>query len=147
MSYRTVDLVLFLVANLVNLLIVAIMLSRPLGRKDLERRLGLVVIACALPVGLAVVLNAVGKREWWAVVLPLPLLLHFVVELLLDYVLRFEFRKTRWLGPYLLIFYAGQMGMIGYSFLAFDRWGFVTLGTYFLSLAATGYSYSRVGHG
>jgi hypothetical protein len=97
----------------VNLLIVAIMLSRPLGRKDLERKLGLAVVACALPVGLAVVLNALGGREWWAVVLPLPLLLHFGVELFLDYVLRFEFRKTRWLGPYLLIFYAGQMGMIG----------------------------------
>jgi hypothetical protein len=55
----------------VNLLIVAIMLSRPLGRKDLERKLGLAVVACALPVGLAVVLNALGGREWWAVVLPL----------------------------------------------------------------------------
>ena len=39
------------------------------------------------------------------------------------------------------------MGMIGYSFLAFDRWGFVTLGSYFASLAATWYSYRQVGHG
>jgi formylglycine-generating enzyme required for sulfatase activity len=67
--------------------------------------------------------------------------------LLLDYVLKLEFRQTRWLGPYLLIFYAAQWGMIGFGFMVDRGPGFITLLTYFLSLAATDYSYAKVGHG
>jgi hypothetical protein len=37
--------------------------------------------------------------------------------------------------------------MIGYSFLANKRYGFVTLVTYFLSQIAALYSYLQVGHG
>jgi hypothetical protein len=37
--------------------------------------------------------------------------------------------------------------MIGYSFLIGNAYGFVTLGTYFLGLFATWYSYAKVGHG
>ena len=51
------------------------------------------------------------------------------------------------LGPYLALYYLGLLGMIGYAFGAGKLYGFITLATYFLNLAATGYSYSRVGHG
>jgi len=70
-----------------------------------------------------------------------------VVELLLDYVLKLPFRKTWLLGPYLGIYYLAQFGMIGYAFLVGKAHGFVTLVTYFCSLFATWYSYSRVKHG
>ena len=72
-----------------------------------------------------------------------------MVELLLDYVLEIDFRRThtRLLGPYLALFYLGQMGLIGYAFVVQPVYGFVTLATYFLNLLATWYSYSRVGHG
>jgi hypothetical protein len=39
------------------------------------------------------------------------------------------------------------LGMIGYSFLAERKYGFITLATYFLSQIAAVYSYFRVGHG
>jgi hypothetical protein len=147
LSYETLDAALFLVANLVNLLIIGIMLSRPFGLMRLERALGLVSVACALPVGIAVVLNAAGGREWWAVVLPALLAVFLIVELILDYILRLEFRRTRLLWPYLLLFYLSLNGMIGYTFLVHETYGFTTLVTYFLGLLATWYSYSRVGHG
>jgi hypothetical protein len=147
LDYQIVDTTVFLIANLVNVLIIGIMLSRPFGLMRLERGLGLAAIACALPMGIAAVLNAVDRREWWTVVLPSLLVTYLIVELMLDYILRLEFRKTRLLGPYLLLFYLSMMGMIGYAFLANERYGFVTLATYFLGLLATWYSYSRVGHG
>jgi hypothetical protein len=147
LTYRMVDTALFLIANLVNILLIGIFLSRPWGLKRLERTLGLMSIALALPVGFAVVVNALGGREWWTIALPSLLVAFLIVELILDYILRLPFRSSRLLGPYLLLYYLSLMGMIGYAFLVSEAYGFITLATYFLNLLATWYSYSRVGHG
>jgi hypothetical protein len=146
-DYRIVDLGLVSIANLVMVLIIGIMLSRPFGLRHLERRLGLVSVACALPVALAAVLNALGGRAWWTVVLPLLLVAFLVLELILDYLLKLDFRHTRLLGPYLLLYYVALMGMIGYSFGVSDTLGFITLTVYLANLLATWWSYARVGHG
>ncbi len=82
MDFRIIDIAIFVIANLINLLLIGIFLSRPKGLKKVEHVLGLFVVA-----------------------------------------------------------------MIGYSFLIGKTYGFVTLGTYFLGLFATWYSYSKVGHG
>ena len=144
---QTVDAAMFVIANLVNILMIGIFLSRPKGLKRLEYVLGLFLIALALPVGYVAVHNIAGKREWWTFVLPALLVLFLIVELVLDYVLKLEFRKTALLGPYLLLYYLSLMGMIGYSFLVSETFGFITLATYFVNLMATWYSYTRVGHG
>lgn len=143
LPFGTIDLVVVVAANLFNLLMTAIFLIRPKGWKRFERVAGLVMVALALPLGAAVILNLLGKREWWFVVLPLPLILHCFVELLLDYILKLDFRKTRLLGPYLALFYLGQMGLIGYAFVVEPTYGFVTLATYFLCLGATRYAHAK----
>ena len=147
LDYRVVDVAVFVMANLVNVLMIGIFLSRPKGLERVEHRLGLVQIALALPVGVAVIVNAVGKREWWFVVLPTFLVAFLIVELLFDTVVKLEFRNTRLLWPYLLLYYLALMGMIGYCFQVGVVYGFITLATYFLNLFATWYSYSKVGHG
>jgi len=141
------DTALFVIANLVNILMIGIFLSRPWGLKRLERVLGLVSITLALPLGFAVVMNALGGREWWTVALPSLLAAFLIVELILDYILRLPFRSSRLLGPYLLLYYLSLMGMIGYAFLVSEAYGFITVATYFLNLLATWYSYPKVGHG
>jgi uncharacterized membrane protein YoaK (UPF0700 family) len=100
-----------------------------------------------LPLAAAVVLNSLGKRDWWTIVLPSIMVLFLAVEVSFDYILKRKFRQTRWLWPYLLLFYSAEMAMIGFSFLVGRPYGFVTLSTYFLSLMATWYSYAEVGHG
>jgi hypothetical protein len=147
MNHQLVDTALFVIANLFNVLVTLIFLSRPFGLKRLEYLLGLINVTLALPAGIAAVLNALAGREWWSVLLPALLVVYLLVELLLDYLLELDFRHTNLLGPYLLLFYASQMGMIGYAFLVDETYGFVTLLTYFLCLAATAYSYRKVGHG
>ena len=146
-DFRTIDIAIFVIANLVNLLLMGIFLSRPKGLKKVEYVLGLFTVSMILPVSVAVILNILGKRDWWTLVLPLVLILFLAVELLFDYILKLSFRKTRLLWPYLFLYYLALMAMIGYSFLIGRPYGFVTLGTYFLSLFATWYSYSKVGHG
>lgn len=146
-DFRSIDIGIFVIANVINILLIGIFLSRPKGHQKIEYILGLFVVAMILPVGLAIVLNILGKREWWTVILPAILVLFLAVELLFDYILKLNFRKTRWLWPYLLLYYSAMMAMIGYSFLIGKPYGFVTLGTYFLGLFATWYSYTKVGHG
>jgi hypothetical protein len=146
-DFKTIDLGVFIIANLVNILLVGIFLARPMGFKKVEYILGLVMVSLILPVGFAVLLNALRRREWWTIVLPLLLILFLVIELLFDYILKLDFRSTALLWPYLLVFYVALMGMIGYSFLVKKSFGYVTLCTYFLSLLATWYSYAKVGHG
>lgn len=142
-----VDAVLVIVANLVNLLVATLLVSRAYGLLRIERGLGLAVVALALPLGIGAAWHAARGSAWWRVGLPLVLVAYLIAELLLDYVLGIDFRRTWLLGPYLLLYYLGLMSMIGYAFLVERAWGYVTLATYFVNLLATWYSYSRVGHG
>jgi len=144
---RTVDNAIFIIANAANILLIGIFLARSNGWTRVEYVLGLVLIALALPLSGAVVLNLISKREWWTAVLPILLILFLMTELVLDYILKLDFRNTSLLGPYLGIYYLGLMGMIGYSFLMGRGYGFVTLSTYFLNLLVTWYAYAQVGHG
>ena len=139
----TADLWMFFIANFVNLLITAIFIFRVNGNEKTEYILGLIVIAMVLPILGFVIQNILQQRIIWSIVLPIPLILYCLTELLFDYILKLEFRNTWLLWPYVVIFYAGLWGMIGYSFLMGKIYGFITLGTYFINLFATWYAHSR----
>lgn len=139
----TADLWMFFIANIVNLLITAIFIFRVNGNEITEYILGLIVVAMMLPILGIAIQNFLQQRIIWTIVLPIPLILYCLTELLFDYILNLEFRNTWLLWPYVVIFYAGLWGMIGYSFLMGKIFGFITLGTYFINLFATWYAHSR----
>ena len=145
-SQRTVDLVVVAVANLMNMIMVVVFLSRSMMVEQLQV-VGFIWGALILVLAAVVVLNVRAKREWWAIVLPLLLVVFLIVEIVLDYIIQYDFRSTILLGPYLLLYYVSIMGMIGYAFLTEKKLGFITLATYFLNQIATFYSYFKVGHG
>jgi len=142
-EYPITDFSLFLIANMMNLLITGVFLARAKGFERTEYILGLVVVALALPVIAIVVLNILHQRACWTIVLPLPLILYCLVELLFDYILKLDFRNTGLVWLYIPIFYLGLWGMIGYAFLIGRKYGFITLVTYFISLFATWYGHTR----
>ncbi|KAA3619624.1 MAG: hypothetical protein DWQ05_02560 [Calditrichaeota bacterium] len=142
----TVDILIFLIGNLVNILISAIMISRTSSWKKFEFYSGLIIVTMAIPLAACVYLNFIENRGVWTVILPLFLIVYCLIELIFDYIFKSNFRETNLLWPYLLVFYLALMGMIGYAFLLGKPFGFITLSTYFLSLFATRYSYTRVGH-
>jgi len=147
LDFVSIDVGLVIMANLANLLLVGIFLSRPWGRDRLEFVLGLVFVALALPLTGAVLLSALAGRPWWTIALPIPLIQFCGVELILEYLLKLDFRHSDLLRPYLLLYYVSLVAMMGYAFGVGRIAGLVTLGTYALNLGATWYSYSRVGHG
>lgn len=56
-DFRVIDITIFIIANLVNLLLIGIFLSRPRGLKKAERVFGLISVSIILPIGVAVILN------------------------------------------------------------------------------------------
>jgi hypothetical protein len=147
LSYRDLDAAAVVLANLANLLVIVVFLARAWHRPDISHAAGIPLMALALPLAAAAVANAAAGRAWWLVWLPVPFVVHCAMELWLDYVHPSDFRHTWVLGPYLALFYTGAIGLVGYGFAVSRGAGFLTLVTYFLGLAATGYSYRRVGHG
>jgi hypothetical protein len=147
MKLSIVHILVVVSANLFNLIIIGIMISRPKGWGKLEHIFGLINTALVIPLGLAVTFHWINRHEGWLTVLPGVMVLFLVVEYVLDYRLKSNFRQTRWLGPYLLMFYLAQWGLIGYAFGVSKVYGFITLLTYFLSLGATAFSYAKVRHG
>jgi hypothetical protein len=141
------DLVVVIIANLLNLILSLIFLNRVFGRTAWEHGLGYATLIMALPLTIIAIANLVGRRSWAFWVLPLVMVAYLTVEFALDYWLKFNFRQTAWLGPYLLLYYLALFAMIGYAFMVGKSYGFVTLVTYFINLAATFFSYTRVGHG
>lgn len=145
-SYRSIDLVVVGVANLMNIIMVVVFFLRSMMVERLQV-VGFIWAAFILVLAAVVVLNIRAKREWWAIALPLLLVVFLIVEVALDYIAKYDFRSTILLGPYLLLYYVSILGMIGYSFLTEKKYGFITLATYFLSQIAAFYSYFKVGHG
>jgi hypothetical protein len=147
MNYHVVDITIFVIANFVNLALATIFLARARGNQEAAKILSASVLITGIPLTIAIVINASGQREWWTVVFPALLLAHFLMELVLDTILKLDFRSTRLLWPYLAVYYLALFAMIGYSSGKGKVFGFITLATYFVNLPATGYSYARVGHG
>jgi len=144
--YRSVDLTVFSLANLMNIIMVLIFLARAMGMARINI-IGVIWVAFIVVLSIVVFLNVGGRREWWTIVLPSLLIAFLILEIILDYILQIDFRSTRLLGPYLLLYYLALFGMIGYSFQIGKKFGFVTLVTYFINQIATFYSYFQVGHG
>jgi polyferredoxin len=145
--FHAVDLGVFAVANLINLLLTVMFVARGRRNRKVESSTGLAVVVLGLPLAAASVLNALGRRAWWTWALPLLMVAFSVVEYLVDYALKVEFRDRRAMKPYLILYYLALMAMIGYSFLIGKTYGFITLLTYFVHMGATAYSYGRVRHG
>ena len=145
--YPKLDLVVVAFANLLNLILSLIFLNRVYGRAQWEHWLGYGTLVMAVPLAVIAVVNLAGGRSWAFWVLPLIMVVYLAIEFLLDYVLKLNFRHSALLGPYLLTFYLAEFAMIGYAFVAGKSYGFITLVTYFINLAATFYSYARAGHG
>ena len=140
-AFEIIDFSIFIIANLINLLISILFIFRQKKQEKIEYWLGLIVVFLALPIVAFMAINWIGNRDWWTFILLLPMVLYAVIELLFDYILKLEFRKTALLWPYLLIYYTALNGMIGYTFLVNRVFGFVTLSTYFINLFATWYGH------
>jgi len=93
MEYMAIDWMVVFCANLFNLIIVAVMLSRIPGWKKFEHVIGLVNIGLVLPLLIAVLFNIINERDWWKITIPCVMILFLGIEFILDYVKKLNFRS------------------------------------------------------
>jgi small-conductance mechanosensitive channel len=133
--YRKIDLLVVYIANLINVIMSLLFVVRVSSLPLVEGILGIVVMIMGFGLGYIAFINRKNKRDTWETYLLIPIFLFFVAELVLDYILNFDFRSTALVGPYILFYYVGLWGLIGYAFRFDKKWGFLTLATYFLNMS------------
>ena len=133
-DYERIDLIVVCIANLINVLMTILFAARIFDLPQAEYVLGIAVMVMGFALGYVALFNKKNKREKWEVYLLIPIFLFSIVDLILDYVLSFDFRSTAIVGPYVLLYYVGLWGLIGYSFRFDKKWGFLTLATYFMNM-------------
>jgi len=133
-GYKKIDLVVVSLANFINVIMAILFTVRILSLPQVEYALGIVVMIMGFALGYVAFLNKKNKRDKWEVSLLIPIFLFFIVDLFLDYLFPSDFRSTSIAVPYVLLYYVGLWGLIGYSFRFDKKWGFVTLTTYFLNM-------------
>jgi len=129
-----IDLIVMVLANLINITMAGLFASRISGLSQIQNVLGVAALVMGFSLGYMAFLNQKANRDKWLTYLLVPILLFFIVELVIDYVLVLDFRSTVWVGPYILLYYAGLWGLVGYTFKVNAKAGFITLATYFANM-------------
>ena len=106
---------------------------RLLGRPRLGRWFGYPLMLMALPLGyLALKAPQLGRPVLYCVQIVL-MLLFLLVELLLDYALKADFRQVRWMViSYVVLFFAATGGMLGVAAYGGSTWTAAAVGLFFV---------------
>ena len=124
---RTTDLVGAITANSYMLLIIAMFIARILGRLEIGRWIGIVSSFVLIPIiCLFVVAFKTDRHIIYFIWLTL-MILFVLFELIVDDILRVDFRNTQWaVIPYVMFFFAATGGMIGLASQAGKQWSIIT---------------------
>jgi hypothetical protein len=144
-EHRKIDLFVVIASNIINIAMALLFTARLSGLFLVEKSMGVMVIFLGLALGYVAYTNKKRKRDGWEVFLLLPVFFFCIVELILDYILVADWRSSALVGPYLLLYYFSLWMLIGYSFRFEKKWGFITLGTYFLNMILSLYQYAILG--
>lgn len=122
----TFDLMFVLSAAAFNLLIAAIFIAQKLGREKLVKACGIVWLWLIIPLALVFVAYWQVGREMRVMLYLGFVILYMLVEFMLDYIFKFDFRaKAATHVPYILFEYVALFSLIAIAFNIDPRWGWV----------------------
>ena len=135
---------LFIAAAIVfNLLIAGIFIANWRKKPNAVRTLGVVWLLLALPLG-AVFIHylLIGVQSWVMAAFGL-VFLYMLVELVLDYVLQYEFR-SQWRThiPYIILEYLALFSLIAIAIWIDSGWGWVVGASFWILLGCLIYLYA-----
>jgi hypothetical protein len=132
-----VDYMIVLTGVSFHLIIAAIYIASKRRRMDLVKKLGYFIVAMALPVSITLVSYALTEHPPKLLLYLAAILLYLVLEFLLDFVFKIDFRKKPAIHvPYIVIFYLACFGFIGIAFSIGTFWGYAVSGSFWLLLAS-----------
>jgi len=132
------------VAEAFYLSAILVFLSRLWKRPKLEFWLGIFELWLAIPL-VYLLIEAAGLRRPLLFYIQIGLMLAWLgLELVLDYILKVEFRKVRWMViVYVTLFFAGTGGMLGVASYAAHPWPAITIIS-FLIMAVLAFIQRRI---
>jgi hypothetical protein len=137
------DLVFVLTAVVFNLLIVGIFIATKKERPELRKTFGKLWLLLAIPLAVVFIHYLTVGRDMKTLVSFGFVFLYMFVELLLDFILRIEFREKLVLHvPYILLEYAALFSLIGISFGIDRAWGYVVSICFWILMTSLIYLYS-----
>ena len=123
---NTFDWMFILSAIAFNLLIAAIFVAQKLGRENLVRNFGILWLWLIVPLALVFVSYWQAGRAMRILVSFVLVFFYMLVELLLDYLLKFNFRaKAITHVPYIILEYVALFSLIVIAFDIHRGWGWV----------------------
>jgi hypothetical protein len=127
-SIQVSNLVGAIAANLINVLVIAVFIARLSNRPKIEYWLGIALISSLVPLAYLFI-TAFGFKRPFLYFIQIGLMItYLVVELLLDYIFKVDFRQNQGIVlPYVMLFFAGTGGMIGVASHAGKVWIVVTV--------------------
>jgi hypothetical protein len=136
------DLVFVLSAIVFNLLIAGVFIAQKKERPKLVRTFGILWLSLAIPLAVVFIHYLIVGRDLWIMIYFGFILLYIFVELLLDYILKIEFRQKKITHiPYIVLEYIALFGLIGISFAIDRTWGFLVSISFWILLASLIYLY------
>ncbi len=109
-------------------LVILVFLVRLAGSERTEHVLGIVLIALIVPLlYLLFAARGAGRPALYFVQLGL-MILYLIIELLVDYIFKLDFRNVRWMTiTYVTLFSAATGGMMGIAAHAGKGWSFASI--------------------
>ncbi len=136
------DLVFVLSAIVFNLLLAGVFIAQKKERPKLVRTFGILWLSLAIPLAVVFIHYLIVGRDLWIMIYFGFILLYIFVELLLDYILKIEFRQKKITHiPYIVLEYIALFGLIGISFAIDRTWGFLVSISFWILLASLIYLY------
>lgn len=137
------DLLFVIIAIAFNFLIIGIFISAKRKYDKLLRGFGIVTISLSIPLIFVFIYYLIIGQELWIIIYFVFIFVYFFVELLLDFILKYDFRKKPITHvPYIILEYITFFGFIGISFFIDVISGWIVTITFWAVLASLIYLYS-----
>ncbi|NVM46428.1 MAG: hypothetical protein HWN79_16075 [Candidatus Lokiarchaeota archaeon] len=140
---KSMDIIFIGSSIIFNVLVSFLYIATKFGDMELVRVIGIIILFLIIPFTLTLTGYIKEKEEKKIIISLVIILFYFFLEILLDYILVIPFRDILALHiPYIVVFYAADMSMIGVTFDKNKKMGFVVLITFFILLGCLIYRYA-----
>lgn len=117
---------------------ILVFISRLVGKPQYGHWIGYFEFALAIPLIYLLITASKYQRPAIYYIQIVAILLWLVVELLLDYLLKIDFRSIRWMViAYVMLFFAGAGGLLGIASNAGKGWSIAAIILFLLMAALT----------
>ncbi|NVM19566.1 MAG: hypothetical protein HWN80_17825 [Candidatus Lokiarchaeota archaeon] len=139
---KSMDIVFIGSSIIFNILVSFLYIATKFGDMELVQVIGIITLFLIIPFTLTLIGYIKEKEEKKVIISLVIILFYFFLEILLDYILVIPFRDILALHiPYIIVFYAADLSMIGVTFNKNKKMGFVVLVTFFILLGCLIYRY------